>query len=523
MKFLEKWERQLGRLSEERFYLVVLSVLALIFAVVAINFAIGLHRNFLTIACDTAAFQSAIVNTLHGNFFRDTAYDGPNMLGLHSMFIVLLLAPIYAFWPSVDLLFALQILAIYSTVIPLYLVALEILRRPLPAFLIAAAALVSPMFLQMAMAPFHPESWILAAVLWSYYFYLRNQPRAFWISFILAVISGEQAALIYAALGIALLLSDDGIAWRKRYGIWALAAGAGWFLFSTGVLVPLMRSPDQHNLVAYHYAGWGLESGASDRRIETASDLAAAVPEDPFMALTLLLNYNRWLHVLGIVGAPLLLAFLSRRTLILLLPFPVYFLMSSQEFFLGFHAYFYEFAFLAGYLALILFLKNWEVATRLGMTVLATTAFLNVLLASSVVGHYGELWGGENAPLTDALHDIFDKIPPEAAVYSPHRFSAYLSNRTDMVMGDLREEKLDFNSMLESRYGTTNVHSDQIEYIVCDLQNDQCGWRQGGYKKEDTKNRADNLNTLLQTGQWKVFWSQHDVVILQRKGRDNPK
>ncbi len=508
MKLLEKWDLQLSRLREERFYLVVLAALAVVVTAVVIPFALMLHRNFLTIACDTAAFQNTIVNTLHGSLFRDTAYDGPNMLGLHSMFIVLLLAPIYMFWPSADLLFTLQVAAIYGTVIPLYLVAIGIVRRPLVGFLVAATALGSPLFLHMALAPFHPESWILAAVLWSYYFYRRNQVRNFWISFALAVTSGEQAALIYGALGLSLWLTEDGVPWRKRYGTWAMAAGSGWFLFSTAILVPFMRAPEQHNLIGYHYADWNATS---------ASGLLMALLQDPMRAVFMLFSPVRWLHVASLVGVPLLLAFFSRRSLILLLPFPVYFLMSDQEFFLYFHAYFYEFALLAGYLALIFFLARWEASTRLGFIVLAGTFFLNVLSLCPVLGFYSVLAVGRDDALSAALHEEFSKIPPEAAVYSPHRYSAYLSDRPNLIMGDLYDKNLDFSGMVEARYVTTKVHADQIDFIVSDIENDQCGWRQGGANADASKLRADTINHLLQSGQWRMFWNQSNVVILQRK------
>ncbi len=511
MKFLDEWDRRLARLSEERFYFVLLAVMATLVTALVMGLALILHRNFLTIACDTAAIQNAIVNTLHGNWFRDTAYDGPNLLGLHTMLVLVLIAPIYAMFPYPETLFILQVVGIYSAVIPLYLVAVEILRRPLVAFLIAATMLASPLLLHMAMAPFHPESWILAAVLWSYYFYRRNQSLRFWISFAIAVTSGEQAALIYAALGLSLLLADDGIAWRKRYGWWALGAGLSCFLFSVEILIPLMRTPEQHNLLGYHYAGWNADS---------VSQLASALIQDPFRTVSMLLAPMRWAHVISLVGLPLLLVFLSRRGLALLLPFPIYFLMSDQEFYLYFHAYYYQFALFAGYMALVFFLARWEVSTRLGLMVLIGTFFMNALLVCPVMGFYTGLAMGRDDALSSGLHEAFDKIPPDAAVYSPHRYSAYLSNRTNLVMGDLYDKNFDFKAMLDANFATTNVHPEQIDYIVSDLQNDQCGWRQGGYNPDATKLRADTINHLLKSGQWQIFWNQSNIVILKRIGSD---
>ena len=132
------------------------------------------------------------------------------------------------------------------------------------------------------------------------------------------------------------------------------------------------------------------------------------------------------------------------------------------------------------------------------------------------LGRYELINAARNEPFSATLHQVFDSIPREAGVYSPHRYSAYLSSRPNMVMGDLADENLDFDAMIESRYPLTDVHAGQIDYLVCDLQNDQPGWRSTDFDPNKTKHRSDNVNKLVQSGQWQVFWHQDDVVILKR-------
>lgn len=510
MTFLEKVVRYLACLVEERFYFVLLSGMATLTAVFMANLALRLHWNFMIIACDTAAYQSAIVNTLHGNWFRDTAYDGPNILGLHTTLVLLLVAPVYALFPFPDTLFILQVCGVYSTVIPLYLVALELLRKPIAAFLIAGAALASPLLLHMAMAPFHPETWIGAAVLWSFYCYLRNRAIGYWISFGFAAGCGEQAALIYVVLGVALLMIDDGLAWRKRYGVWSLGAGLGWLVFAEAVILPLMRTPGQQNMLANHYSNWGIQS---------IPELMAALAKNPGQGVELVLSPSRWMHVAEMVGLPLVLALFSRRSLVLLAIFPAYFLMSEQEFFLLFHAYYLQFAFLAGYFGLIFFLGRHETSTRVGTTVIVGTVIANLLCSYSAFGVYAGLDAGSYEELNNALLAAFNKIPKDAGVYGPHRFSDYLSNRPNMVMGDLADENLDFKAMLDARFSLTNVHPEQIDYIVCDALNDQIGWRQADYSQDTANRRIANVKKLIQNGQWQQCFSLKYVVILQRVGK----
>ncbi len=509
MKFLDVLGQRLEEWSEERFYLAVLSAMASVVAATVLSFALYLHWNFVMIACDTAGFQSAIVNTLHGNWFRDSAYDGPNLLGQHSFFVVLLLVPIYALFPYVQTLFVLQIVGVYSTVVPLYLVTREIVGQAGTAFLVAAGALASPLLLHMALAPFHVETWFSAAVLWSYYFYRRDRARAFWLSFCFAVSCAEQVAMIYVALGLALVVFEDGVPWRRKYGVFALAGGLAWLVFSFGVLFPLMHRPEQDSVMADHYSQWGVNS---------TMGLIAAVWGDPFKAVLMWLGPGRWFHLLELVGLPLALAFLSRRSLILLLPFPLYFLMAKLQFYLYFHAYYFQFAFFAGYMGLAIFLARSEVSKRIGQATIAATILGNVLTATVAISTYVIFGANGGEELNGAIHREFDRISRDAAVYSPHRYSAYLSNRDNMVMGDLREDDLDFDAMIEAKAKTTDVHAAQIDYIVCDVDNDQCGWRQDNYDTETSKKRAANIQRLLESGEWKLFWNQSNVIILKRAG-----
>jgi uncharacterized membrane protein len=494
-------------MTEERFYLSLLSILAAITAAVVALVALGLHRNFLTIACDTAVLQSGIVNTLHGHWFETDGPGGPSILSAHTTFLLLLVIPIYVLAPSPDTLFVLQIIGVYSTVIPLYLVALEILKRPQIAFGIALIALASPLLVHMAFAPFHLETWIAAAVLWSYLFYLRNVGLGFAAAFFFAVCCGEQAALIYIALGMSLIFFDDGLAWRKPYGRAALLAGLTWVILDALVVVPLARGSYPFNIFSYNYAQWGIHS---------PTELPRAVLAHPGLAFALLASPSRWIHVGSLMGLPLIMALFSRRSVILLAPFPLFFLMSDQEFFLYFHAYYYTFAFVAGYLGLILFLARPALAVRVVIVVMTFTLFFNMFLLCPAAGFYLRFEEARDDAFSKTLHQVFETLPPEAGVYTPHRYSAYLSNRQVMVIGDLRDSNLYFKVMMDAQYNVTHVHPEQIDFIVCDILTDQCGWRLGYPDADQQQARRVNVDRLLKSGQWKLFWGQSDVFILQR-------
>ncbi|MEJ0000685.1 MAG: hypothetical protein WDO13_16865 [Verrucomicrobiota bacterium] len=283
-----------------------------------------------------------------------------------------------------------------------------------------------------------------------------------------------------------------------------------WLVLAVGVITPYAGGSHPFNIFAYNYTEWGVKSAAG---------LPGALLHHPGMAVGLALNPYRWDHILLVVGLPLLTAFCSWRTVILLAPAPAYLLMSDQEFYLYFHAYYYSFAFFAGYLGLMLVLARLQPGGRATLALLAALFLSNIIACSFASGFYYQLSGGVDEDFSQTLREQFARIPPSATVYTPHRYSVYLSNRDNYVIGDLREANLDFNAMIQGRLAETNVRPEQIDYIVSDFLTDQCGWRNGFLSAEQFKNRADAIQRLVDSGNWKVDWQQDNVVILQRARR----
>jgi hypothetical protein len=164
-------------------------------------------------------------------------------------------------------------------------------------------------------------------------------------------------------------------------------------------------------------------------------------------------------------------------------------------------------------------MARWDLSTRLGTAILAGTVAANLLALVPVAGYFSGLAKGRDEALSATLHATFNTIPPDATVYSPTRYCAYLSDRTNIVVGDLRDENFDFNARLDAEFDFTDVHPEQVDYIVCDILNDQCGWRLGGFNPDLAKIRTANINRFIQSGQWRMFWNQNNIVILRRVGK----
>jgi hypothetical protein len=200
----------------------------------------------------------------------------------------------------------------------------------------------------------------------------------------------------------------------------------------------------------------------------------------------------------------------------MLLPLPAYLLMSDQEFFLYFHAYYFSFLFFAGYIGLFHLLRRFEPAGQSAMVGFSFFWLVAVLTLCYWGGYYFQLSTAIDEPFSTMVRQEFAKIPADATVYGPHRYSVFLSNRVNFVMGDMPPEGTDFDTMVENEYNRFNVHPDQIDYIVSDYWTDQCGYRRGFASEQDTQKREDAINRLVASGKWEIAWQVNDAVILQR-------
>jgi len=494
------------RFTEDFYNLTLLGFISGVTCIIAAYVVVVLNRNFLTVACDTEVLENAIVNTIHGHWFATNGAGGPNLLSAHTTFMLLAVIPFYIVLPFPETLFVLQCVGVYSTVFPLYLVARDFGLQPRIAYFIAAMSLISAFLLHMAMAPFHFEGWIAAAALWSYHFYLRNNLPGFVISILAALSCAEQASLIFISLGLSLLLVRDDCSWRRRFGMISVLFGGFWLVLAIGVISPLAQT-SSFNIYAYNYTQWGIKSAAG---------LPGAVLHDPGKALQLFFAPARWLHLLSVVGLLLVTACCSWRSLLLLLPLPAYLLMSDQEFTLYFHAYYYSFIFFAGYIGLFHLLRRFEPDGKGVMAVFSVFTFAAVLTLCLAASYYTELITAVDEPFSAMLREEFAKIPPEATVYGPHRYSIYLGNRVNFLMGDMPPANTPFDDMVNRQFDKYNVHARQIDYIVSDYWTDQCGWRRGFMNPPDLQRRQDAVSRLVASGQWEIAWQVNDAVILQR-------
>ncbi len=172
---------------------------------------------------DTAYFEQSIWGFVTGrSFFLGTSqawwrYSPPlqSHFGMHFSPVLFLLAALYRLWPSYHLLHLVQVLAVLSAAIPIFL----LVRRedPVAAFLMGVAYVLHPVVGYQTQLAFHVLSLAAPAVAWAAFFFIRGRLWLYLAALAAACCVREDLALLALVAGFPALLSRShrarGLAW----------------------------------------------------------------------------------------------------------------------------------------------------------------------------------------------------------------------------------------------------------------------------------------------------------------------
>lgn len=200
------------------------------------------YRTFQT-GHDLAGYTQAVYNLTAGhlpyNSFKEFI-----MWGDHAHFIIILLTPLFSFFPTAQTILAVQTLVATTAGYALYRVAHDYLRHPLPALALLYSYLAF-VGLQYALDfDFHPSVLTGASISWLLYAYYFKKWPLYWVVLILGLTTREDAPTIFFMIGIWQLLTQQ---WRV--GLVTSLTSALYFLVTVYVLMPLW-TPD-HAVLTY--------------------------------------------------------------------------------------------------------------------------------------------------------------------------------------------------------------------------------------------------------------------------------
>jgi uncharacterized membrane protein len=194
---------------------------------------------------DTGIYSNVLWNLVNGNGFYSDVLNR-NHLGVHFSPIIVVFAPFFIIYPSPVWLLAAQGLAVGTTYVLLYFVAIKIFRdaktrfaKPLALVFAIWAFLYRPLTSAL-LFEFHPSTLatpLLAAAILAL---LHSCDRGLWLLVAVLLLSKENAPLAVLGLGCYAGL----VLFRPRLGMALGTVAAASAALIMGVVMPLFRSDD---------------------------------------------------------------------------------------------------------------------------------------------------------------------------------------------------------------------------------------------------------------------------------------
>jgi uncharacterized membrane protein len=221
------------------------------------------HYTFRTGTFDLSMYDSALSNTLKGNFMY-TPWLERSYFSEHFAPILLLLLPFYLVHDSAVTLVIIHAIATVLAVLPLYHFAAEKLSHRSVAFCIVVSYLNYEYLLHGFLFDFHMEIFIPLLMFSAFWFLYRNAPVQYFITLVLLLMCKEDIPIyMFMVGGYACLRAK-----KWKLGIPTMLISVAWALFAWKIAIP-MSYPDgvrtshflgrwAHYGQTYTQVAWGL-------------------------------------------------------------------------------------------------------------------------------------------------------------------------------------------------------------------------------------------------------------------------
>ena len=171
---------------------------------------------------------------------------GTNMFAAHTVFIFILLVPLYWVYPHAASLLYLQAAAMALGAVPIFLLGRRLLRSSILATLLAAAYLLNPATQLGTLEQFHVEAFEAPLLALAIYCIVAWKPRLLLMAVVLLLLCKQDDALYLVPLGLVVMASG-----HRRFGMGIAGAAAAVGVAENVVLIPLLL-----NGVPISYGGW---------------------------------------------------------------------------------------------------------------------------------------------------------------------------------------------------------------------------------------------------------------------------
>ncbi|HVF69504.1 MAG TPA: DUF2079 domain-containing protein [Xanthomonadales bacterium] len=195
------------------------------------------YDHFYTGRFDLGNMAQTVWNTTQGRIFQFSNPDGTEIisrLAFHADFLLILLAPFYALFPTPKTLLFIQTVVVALGSFFIYEIAKDKLKNKNLSLVFAFAYLINPSVQRANLYDFHPVTLATTFLLGTYYFYSKKRYALFLIFALLAAISKEQIWLIIALFGGLLFFKQK----KRVFGGLIFVASFAIFYYLISVAIP---------------------------------------------------------------------------------------------------------------------------------------------------------------------------------------------------------------------------------------------------------------------------------------------
>jgi uncharacterized membrane protein len=396
-------------------------VLGLLVAVYVASFGTltwAQHVNFGTFGYDMGLYDQGIWLLSR---FQDpfVTIRGLDYFEHHVNLVTVLFVPAYWLGAGPVFLYLVETVWLALGAVPLYLLARDRLHSGWLAVAVAGCYLLYPSLEWINWWHFHPDALVITPLLFAWWLATRQRWGWYAAAVAVALACKEDAALAVAMLGLVLAVMGE-----RRAGLLTAAAGAGWFLLATRVVIPAAGGGDGP-FYQELFPGFG----------DSLGEIVWTMVVHPSRLLELATREDRLAYYWHVLAPVALLPLAAPLVLLISLPQTVVNVTSG-------HALTHDYRF--HYSAIVLagvFLATVEGMALIGRGPTARRVLVGVLVATSVVANLAWSPSPLSRQFDDGIWAVAEPrhatvraalrlVPADAGVSASYNLIPHLTHRT---------------------------------------------------------------------------------------------
>jgi uncharacterized membrane protein len=336
----------------------------------------------------------------------------------HVNLITVLFVPAYWLGAGPSFLYLVETVWMALGAVPLFLLARDRLRSGWLAVAVAGCFLLYPSLEWINWWHFHPDALIITPLLFAWWLATRGRWGWYAVAVGVALACKEDAALAVLMLGLVLAVLGE-----RRTGLLTAAAGAGWFLLATKVVIPAAGGGDGP-FYQELFPGFG----------DSLGEIVWTMVVHPSRLLSLATQHDRLTYYWKVLAPVAFFPLAAPLVLLISLPQAVINVTSGHALTHDFH-YHYTSVVLAGVFLATVEGMAWaarsQTARRVAVAVLvATSVVTNVAWSPSPIGrdYNNGIWARAE-PRHATARAALRLVPPDAGVSASYNLIPHLTHR----------------------------------------------------------------------------------------------